>query len=150
MANPTTELTLSKAGPQSAALLAAIHADAFERGWQEDEFFKLLSLPTCQGALAAQGTIPVGFILTQQVMESAEILTLAVEPAYRRRGVAGQLVREAERQTRAAGARRMMLEVSRRNAAALALYDAAGYAEAGLRKAYYPDGADALILAKSL
>jgi ribosomal-protein-alanine N-acetyltransferase len=44
----------------------------------------------------------------------------------------------------------MFLEVSERNAAARALYAAAGFAEVGRRRRYYADGADALVLRRDL
>jgi ribosomal-protein-alanine N-acetyltransferase len=44
----------------------------------------------------------------------------------------------------------MFLEVAERNGAARALYAAAGFAAAGRRRRYYPDGADALVLRRSL
>jgi ribosomal-protein-alanine N-acetyltransferase len=50
----------------------------------------------------------------------------------------------------ARGAAAMFLEVSDRNAAARALYAAAGFAKAGRRKRYYADGADALVLRADL
>jgi ribosomal-protein-alanine N-acetyltransferase len=40
----------------------------------------------------------------------------------------------------------MFLEVATNNWAARALYSAAGYAEVGRRRRYYPDGSDALVL----
>ena len=49
-----------------------------------------------------------------------------------------------------AGAARLFLEVSEVNAPALALYEAAGYAEIGRRKAYYRDGSDARVLGRTL
>jgi ribosomal-protein-alanine N-acetyltransferase len=60
------------------------------------------------------------------------------------------LLRAAEQRSRDAGARRMFLEVATNNVAASALYARAGYAEVGRRARYYADGADALVLARSL
>ena len=56
-------------------------------------------------------------------------------------------------QARAGGARRLFLEVAQDNAAALALYTAAGFIQVGRRPGYYsrPDGsAAALVLAFDL
>jgi [ribosomal protein S18]-alanine N-acetyltransferase len=44
----------------------------------------------------------------------------------------------------------MLLEVAAGNAPARALYAAAGFAEVGKRRRYYPDGSDALVLAAAL
>jgi ribosomal-protein-alanine N-acetyltransferase len=48
------------------------------------------------------------------------------------------------------GAATMVLEVAVTNDAARALYGAHGFAEAGLRRRYYSDGTDALILRSTL
>jgi ribosomal protein S18 acetylase RimI-like enzyme len=58
----------------------------------------------------------------------AELTELYVEPAYRRRGVARALLAHAERLARERGAAELMIMTSRDNAAALALYQALGYA----------------------
>ncbi|HRD28628.1 MAG TPA: GNAT family N-acetyltransferase, partial [Caulobacter sp.] len=63
----------------------------------------------------------------------------------------GRVLVEAAAATAAArGADSLFLEVSADNAAALALYAAAGFEPAGLRKGYYADGADALVLRRTL
>ena len=142
--------TLSDAGPHSAHVLAELHARAFDRPWGEAEIARLVSLQACRALLLCAAKSPAGFILIQTVMESAEVLTLAVDPAFRRLGAGKRLVAAGERAAREAGARRMMLEVSATNSAARALYAACDYAQAGLRARYYADGADALVLAKSL
>jgi ribosomal-protein-alanine N-acetyltransferase len=48
------------------------------------------------------------------------------------------------------GAAAMFLEAAVTNAAALALYAAHGFTRAGLRRRYYTDGTDALILRSTL
>ena len=50
----------------------------------------------------------------------------------------------------ARGAAAMFLEVSESNLAARALYEAGGFARAGLRRRYYADGTDALVLRRDL
>ena len=100
------------------------------------------------------GEAPDGFILLRVVADEAEILTLAVRPAARRRGVGARLVQEGGRLVAVRGATRLFLEVAADNDAALSLYRRAGFADAGRRPAYYarPEGArqDALILALNL
>jgi ribosomal-protein-alanine N-acetyltransferase len=49
-----------------------------------------------------------------------------------------------------AGAARLLLEVAEANPAARSLYAAAGFAPVGRRPRYYPDGGDALLLARPL
>lgn len=135
-----------------AAQLARRHGAAFApetRAWSADEFGTLLASPHVY-LVDSDHT----FSLIRVVADEAEILTLATDQGHRRQGLAQTLLQTLEVQARDLGAARLFLEVSAANAAALALYDAAGFIEVARRPAYYrsPDGArhDALILRKEL
>ena len=122
----------------TAERLAGIHAAAFSAPWDAASLADLLAQA---GVFAIE--VPEGFILT-----------LAVRPEARRRGLGARLVREGGTAAAARGAARLFLEVADDNAAALALYARAGFSEAGRRPGYYarPDGGrqDALIMALNL
>jgi ribosomal-protein-alanine N-acetyltransferase len=96
---------------------------------------------------------PKGFILCRAVAGEAEILTVAVDPAARRRGWGAALVEMAAGIAREAAAFEMFLEVAADNIAAIKLYEATGFERVGLRKGYYPhpDGAkDAVVMRRAL
>jgi ribosomal-protein-alanine N-acetyltransferase len=84
----------------------------------------------------------------------AEVLTLAVAPTHRRRGLASALLQAGLGQARLSGAEAAFLEVAADNAAAIALYAAAGFAQVGRRAGYYrrADGEaiDGLVLSLTL
>ena len=85
--------------------------------------------------------------------DEAEILTLAVAPQARGRGLGRTLLRAAIIRAQAIGAQTMFLEVGADNPQALALYAGLGFAKVGTRKAYYSThsgGTDALVLRLSL
>ena len=95
-----------------------------------------------------------GFLLAQNVLDQAEILTLAVDPDCRRQGIAASLIAEFHQSCLKRAVSKVFLEVAADNAAAIALYRVNGYDEVGLRKRYYshPDGRhiDALVKEKRL
>lgn len=132
-----------------AGALADIHALAFDHPWSADEIAELIGGPGAF-ALLAEDAAPVAFILCRAIAGEAEILTLAVSPAARRRGVARGLVEAAVGAARIAGADVMFLEVADDNLAAIGLYEAAGFMRVGLRRGYYDRGpqglADALLM----
>ncbi len=137
--------------PSQAELLAAIHAEAFDRPWSRADFAELLASPGVFGWLSLAGEAPLGFVLARAVADEAEILTLAVSPDRRRRGIGRSLIEAALFEARARGAARIWLEVAEDNVAALTLYRAAGFAPTGRRRGYYsrPAGAvDALVLSR--
>lgn len=127
-----------------AAPLAALHAACFDQPWDAASLRNLLCAP---GAFAFHH--PDGFVLARVAGGEAEILTLAVAPKARGKGLGRALLCEAIAKAGEAGADAMFLEVGRDNPAALALYRGLGFTDVGLRKAYYRGG-DALVLRLSL
>ncbi|MEQ8193281.1 MAG: GNAT family N-acetyltransferase [Rhodospirillales bacterium] len=130
-------------------VLAELYRACFETPWREKDIAEILAMPGAFGLIASVADAPAGFILARGAGGEGEIVTLGVLAPYRRRGLAGALVRAAEEALGQAGADRIFLEVAETNAAARALYRALGYREAGRRAGYYrtPAGpVDALIL----
>lgn len=135
-----------------AHLLAAMHEATFEAPWGPAEIAGLLDGPG-GFALIAEDDEPLGFILCRAVGGEAEILTLAVEPHARRRGIAAALVEAAAQVAIEKDAEVFFLEVAEDNKAAIALYQATHFIWAGRRPGYYqgPDGAtDALVMRRRL
>lgn len=81
-------------------------------------------------------------------LDEAEILDVVVAPAWRRRGIGARLVNSLLVRLWARGLRTATLEVREGNAAALALYRRLGFAVAGRRPGYYPDGEAAVIMSR--
>ncbi|HUB44450.1 MAG TPA: ribosomal protein S18-alanine N-acetyltransferase [Acetobacteraceae bacterium] len=135
---------IERAGPAHVPAMAAIHAASFpaREAWAEDAFALQLIMPGVFGLIDPRG----GLLLARVTVDEAEVLTLAVAPETRRHGVARALLRGAMTEAKGQGVHTMFLEVAVGNAAARALYQQAGFIEAGRRPRYYADGGDALIL----
>ena len=85
------------------------------------------------------------------VTGSAELLTVGVVPAARRRGLARLMLAELYREARARGAQEMFLEVRVDNTSARDLYAAEGFADVGTRRGYYDNGrTDAVVMRREL
>lgn len=80
----------------------------------------------------------------------ARMYSLAVDSAFRGRGLARMLIEKAEREARKAGALFMRLEVARNNSSAISLYEKLGYVQFGLYRDYYEDHSDALRMEKCI
>lgn len=91
-----------------------------------------------------------GFLLGRVIADEAELLTLAVDPDARRQGIGRALTSEFAAEAARHGARLAFLEVAADNRAAIALYQAQGWQEAGRRPGYYGPGTDALTLRLAL
>ena len=134
-----------------AEALARVHATAFDDPWDADVMGGFLRSPEVVGLIAE--TPPAAFGLFRRIVDEAEILTLAVAPEHRRRGLGARLVEQAAEWARRDGARALFLEVARDNDTALALYRTTHFSEVGVRRAYYSraTGAmDALVLRRDL
>jgi ribosomal-protein-alanine N-acetyltransferase len=125
--------------------MARLHGESFARGWSEATFAEL-----CADPRSHLVTAPHGFALAQSVLDEAELLTIVIAPEARGQGHGRALLADLRARLRAAGIVRLFLEVAEDNTAGRALYRAAGFAETGRRKGYYPrpgGAADALLLA---
>lgn len=100
-------------------------------------------------AEAADGEI-AGFAIWRIAANEAELLSIGVDEKKRQAGVGGALLQSVINGASDAGAECVFLDVDPANSAALSLYRRAGFIEIARRKAYYRNGADALILRRNL
>ena len=81
---------------------------------------------------------------------NAEIVSLAVHPDYRRRGLAAALLRRTLRALRDAGARRAELMVRTGNQAGARLYRTFGFRRVRTVRRYYEDGGDGFLMVRAI
>ena len=79
-----------------------------------------------------------------------DIMTIAVAPEFRRKGIAKELIARLESWAKARSAIAMMLEVDISNTEAIELYKNLGYESLNIRKNYYGYGRDAQIMRRGL
>ncbi|MBA2587082.1 MAG: GNAT family N-acetyltransferase [Alphaproteobacteria bacterium] len=127
-----------------AHVLAVLHAACFPQPWDAAALSALLVTP---GTFAFAHDD--GFVLARAADGEAEILTLAVAPQARGKGLGRALLQAAIKKARSIGVQTMFLEVGIDNPAAMALYAGLGFTKVGMRKGYY-SGTDALVLRLSL
>ena len=152
--------SLSEARPADAAAIAILHKASFQRGWGEEEVYGLLIEKNVIAHRAMiernmigrtmTGSAMAGFILSRFAAGEAEILSIAIAPKHRGRGLSRPLLDLNLRRLAGLSARTVFLEVDENNAPARALYRRAGFADVGRRKSYYQSGANALVLRRDL
>jgi ribosomal-protein-alanine N-acetyltransferase len=144
------EPALSATRPRDAAAIAALHAASFRRGWAEDEVYALLADKAVVGHRARVRRAMVGFVMSRAAADEAEILSLAIAPAWRGRGLSRPLLDFHLRALAGLAVRAIFLEVDEHNVPALRLYEGAGFRQVGQRRGYYAGSASALILRRDL
>lgn len=120
--------------------MAVIHTASFDcapRPWSAAEFESLLDSSNVK-IFMQNG----GFAVFRFAGPEAELLTIAVNPADRRKGIAQKLILAGHESAKTAGVEKVFLEVSEQNPAAKSLYEQFGYEIRAIRQHYYngPNG----------
>ena len=129
--------------------IAELETICFSDPWPDAAIRSELENPLSYWLVAVDGDQVVGYVGSQSVMGEADIMNVAVDPAYRRKGVAKNLLVSLERDLSAKEVHSLTLEVRASNAPAITLYDSLGFVQVGRRPSYYhKPKEDALILRK--
>ena len=129
--------------------VAALEKICFSDPWSEGSIASELENPLSRWLVALEGEQVLGYVGSQTVLDESDMMNLAVDPAFRRRGIARALVLALIEELRKMGSRCLTLEVRASNESAQALYACLGFAQVGRRKNYYHHPKeDALILRK--
>ncbi|MCL2797603.1 MAG: ribosomal protein S18-alanine N-acetyltransferase [Firmicutes bacterium] len=137
------------ATPDDAAAIAAIETESFtHHPWTLEMFQAALADPLYSFYADERDGNIVGFGCIKHAGLEAEIEYIAVAEAFRRQGIADQLLNALRSDAGAKGTRTVFLEVGALNAPAIALYEKHGFERISVRKNYYGEGRDAVIMKK--
>jgi ribosomal-protein-alanine N-acetyltransferase len=143
------ELNLAPMRADDLADVMEIERRSFSQPWTPGLFLHELKVPFSRVTLvrATNGTrTTLGYVCRWLVGDEGHILNLAVHPAHRGRGVGRLLVESVITEARTAGVDSVTLEVRHGNEAARALYLKLGFTDRGVRRNYYGQGDDAIIM----
>ena len=84
------------------------------------------------------------------VCGEGQITNIAVHPDFRKHGIGKKILSEMIKNATDSGAQSMTLEVRQSNEVAQKLYSGFGFKNVGMRKRYYSDGENALLMTKKL
>lgn len=132
--------------------LAALERICFSDPWSENAFFAELGSPRARFMVAQDSAgLVLGYLGLHYVLDEGYIANIAVDPLYRRRGIASALLSDAESFARRESLSFLTLEVRQSNLGAQELYRRHGFSPAGLRKSYYQNPReDAVLMTRSL
>ena len=139
-------IEIVKMNESHVSAVAELEKQNFSEPWPEIAVRSELTNKLALWLVALDGETVVGYVGSQTVLQEADMMNIAVADTHRRRGIAKMLVEELILQL---DAYQLSLEVRSSNAPAIALYEALGFQQVGLRKNYYrKPKEDALILRK--
>lgn len=144
-----SEMTITTMGQEHVSQVAELEKQCFSDPWSEKSVASELENPLSLWLVALEGDTVAGYVGSQTVMGETDMMNIAVAPAFRRRGIARELIQALLRELARQGSHRLTLEVRASNAPARALYESLGFAQVGRRPNYYRNPKeDALILGK--
>jgi ribosomal-protein-alanine N-acetyltransferase len=125
---------------------ASVGEDAYDRNLFA-EFFNI-----CRNLflVAVRGSSVCGYMITCVRGDRAEIVSIAVAPAFRGRGVASALMDSTLRRLKRRKVMRLVLMVKVSNAPARQFYLKYGFRKTRLVRKYYEDGADGVLMARAV
>lgn len=88
----------------------------------------------------------IGYCGTMVVADTADVQTIGVLPEYEGHGFGRAMLEQMHERAREQGAERILLEVRADNPRAQCLYERNGYRAIHVRRGYYDDGTDAIIM----
>jgi [ribosomal protein S18]-alanine N-acetyltransferase len=147
-------IALERSCPTAAHWDEHRYAELF-RSHGTSQRIALLAVPPLAGASRAGDSNSIsgviGFLVALHVASEWELENIAVAHTFQRQGVAKRLLDALFDQAQQVSSESIYLEVRESNAAARNLYEKAGFAQTGRRKAYYSNPPeDAVLYRKSL
>ena len=129
--------------------IAQLEAQCFSDPWSEKSIASELENPLSLWLVAEENGRVCGYVGSQTVLDESDMMNVAVDPGFRRQGIARTLIETLIAELSKMGSRCLRLEVRLSNENARALYARMGFQQLGLRKNYYHNPKeDALILGK--
>ncbi len=143
-------MDFSRSRPADATGIAALEEAIFPDPWDYRSVVDLISTDGSMCFTAREGERVVAYVIGRLIAPEGEIYRVAVNPDYRRRGIAYRLLDYAVKTSRGKGLESLFLEVRSQNLPAIKLYTAYGFREIGRRRGYYKNPTDdAIIMLKA-
>lgn len=122
--------------------LAEIHQACFEKSWNTNDIASYMQRSGCYAVWIEDAA----FVLFDIVGDECEIKTIAVLENFRRKRIAHNLCKEVVDICKEFDVKKIFLEVSEKNSAALKMYGKLGFNVFGRREDYYGPGDNAIVL----
>ncbi len=142
-------MEIIKMTPDWVKSVAELEQMCFSAPWSENAVAGELKNPLSCWLVAVEEDALCGYVGSQAVLGEADMMNIAVDPNFRRQGIARKLVERLILELKSQGNYQLTLEVRASNAPAIGLYQAMGFVQVGKRPKYYTKPTeDALILRK--
>lgn len=142
-------MIIRDAVPADIPVLGDLEHDLFgAEAWRDSSLLDELETPGRVLSVCESDGDVVGYAVTMLAGDFVDLERIGVRADRQREGIARRLLAQAMEQARRDGADRMLLEVSSVNHEALAFYAAEEFLRIDVRRRYYRDGSDAVVMAR--
>jgi len=126
----------------------AIERASFTMPWSRGAFlYEIEQNRVAHCHVVREGGGIIGYLCVWEIADEVHVTNIAIHPAYRRRGIARELLTGLIADARARDLHLIVLEVRPSNHQAIALYESFNFRVTGRRRGYYYDtGEDALVM----
>ena len=131
------EYSIRDAAAADLGALEAMERACFSDPWSREVLAAQLPDARHEFLVAERDGLLLGYIAMMCVLDEGDVSNVAVAPEARRRGVGRALLAGMLARARKRALSTVTLEVREHNAAAIALYGAAGFEPVGRRRGYY-------------
>lgn len=126
--------------------MAEIEKEAFDMPWTENMFIPELNCEDATYIVGTRGDEVICYGGFHTVLDEAHITNIAVKKGERGRGIGKFLMATLLAKAREKGVKHVTLEVKTTNLPAISMYEGFGFKAAGIRKRYYNNMYDALVM----
>lgn len=126
--------------------MAEIEKEAFDEPWTVGMFLPELDDENAYYLVGLSGGEVIAYGGFHKVLDEGQIANIAVRSDMRGKGVGRQLMQELLKLAKDNGVKRITLEVKDVNVRAINLYKSLGFTVEGIRKRYYANRYDALVM----
>ncbi len=146
-------IIIRRASSDDLAQIVDLERRCFSTPWSEDSLAADLTGNERSVYLAAMSRdkLLVGYMAFWAVHDEGQVTNIAIDPGWRKQGIATALLQEVERIARIRKIGKILLEVRENNTAARRLYANQGFRQIGIRRAYYEKPVEnAIIMLKEI
>lgn len=123
-----------------------IENECFSTPWHRENFVYELGNPLAEFYVYKKGGVAVGYLSFWTLDDEIHIGNIAVLKEHRGKGIGKALLKFLLNLSKKRKIGKITLEVRAQNTVAINLYKSMGFVEEGIRKGYYDDGEDAIIM----
>lgn len=131
-------------------LLALAKEQGYTDEWNENMFLSAINSGNFYGVKVLKDGKVMGYLHYSFAGEDADVNSVFVFLESRKLGAGYKLLETAEKQIILQGAQKIFLEVRENNLPAIKLYEKFGLKSISVRKKYYPDGENAIVMLKEI